>query len=41
MSRSQTICEAWLRNKAITPRTGRSITEGGPTYLALEAVLCC
>ena len=35
MSQRQ-ICEEWLRNRTINPRTGREIRPNGPTYQALE-----
>ena len=35
LSRKQ-ICEKWLNDKTVNPRTGRKIEKNGPTYMKLE-----
>ena len=36
MSQQTKVCEAWLANPLVNPRTGRAIKVNGPTYKALQ-----
>ena len=36
MKNSYEVCEKWLEDKTVNPRTGKKITFEGPTYKALE-----